>query len=77
MQGKVVSTKMNNTVVVEIERWVVHPIYQKRMKKNRRFSAHNEMDVNLGDTVEIIETKPISATKNFIVKRIVTEDIKK
>ncbi len=73
MIGKIVSTKMNNTVIVEVERWVVHPIYKKRMKRNRRFAAHNELPLEVGAIVEIVETKPISKTKSFIVKTVVEQ----
>ncbi|HEY4694706.1 MAG TPA: 30S ribosomal protein S17 [Candidatus Nanoarchaeia archaeon] len=73
MQGKVVSTKMNKTVVVEIERWVVHPIYKKRMKRTKKLSAHNELPVEIGNIVELGQTKPFSKTKNFIVKKVITE----
>jgi small subunit ribosomal protein S17 len=71
MQGKVVGTKMNKTVVVEVERWVVHPIYKKRMKRTKRFLAHNELEVKSGDLVELTETKPYSKAKNFVVKKVV------
>lgn len=67
MQGKVVSTKMDKTVIVEVERLVIHPIYKKRVKKTNRFAAHNEIDLKLGDTVEIIQTKPYSKTKKYKV----------
>lgn len=74
MQGKVVSTKMNKTVIVEVERLVVHPIYKKRVKKTNRFAAHNEIDVKLGDTVEIGQTKPYSKTKKYKVLQIVNAE---
>ena len=71
MQGKIVSTKMNKTVIVEVERLVVHPIYKKRVKKTNRFAAHNEIEVKLGDTVEIGQTKPYSKTKKHKVLAVV------
>lgn len=71
MRGKVVSTKMSKTVIVEVERLVVHPIYQKRVKKTNRFAAHNEVSVKVGDTVEIAETKPYSKTKKHKVVSVV------
>jgi len=70
MEGKVVSTKMNKTVVVEVERWVTHPIYKKRLKRTARFSARNDISVNLGDKVEILETKPVSKTVFFKVNKV-------
>lgn len=71
MQGKVVSTKMNKTVIVEVQRLVIHPIYKKRMKKTNRFAVHNEIAVELGDTVEIGQTKPYSKTKKYKVLGVV------
>lgn len=70
MQGKVVSTKMNKTVIVEVERLVIHPMYKKRVKKTQRFAAHNELELKLGDTVEIVSTKPYSKTKKFRVNSV-------
>lgn len=70
MQGKVIKNKMNKTVVVAVERLVSHPIYKKRVKKTSRFLAHTEKELNVGDQVEIVEAKPISRLKRFIVKEI-------
>lgn len=77
MQGKVVSNKMNKTVVVEVERLVIHPIYKKRVKKVNRFAAHNDIDLKLGDTVEIVQTKPYSKTKRHKVISVVNDKGKK
>lgn len=74
MQGKIVSTKMNKTVIVEVERLVMHPMYKKRVKKTQRFAAHNEIEVKLGDTVEIVSTKPYSKTKKFRVNSVVKDN---
>lgn len=71
MRGKIVSTKMDKTVIVEVERLVVHPVYKKRVKKTNRFAAHNEIAVKLGDTVEIGQTKPYSKTKKHKVLQVV------
>lgn len=73
MQGKVVSAKTEKTVIVEVERLIVHPVYKKRVKRSSRFAAHNELVVKEGDTVEITETKPYSKTKRFIVKRVLND----
>ncbi len=77
MRGKVVSTKMNKTVIVEVERLVVHPIYKKRVKKTNRFAAHNELELKIGDTVEIVETKPYSKTKKHKVLEVIDTKNKK
>ncbi|MDO8608965.1 MAG: 30S ribosomal protein S17 [bacterium] len=66
--GKVVSTKMEKTVVVAVERKFRHPKYQKVIIRHKRFKAHNELkDINVDDMVTIQETRPISKDKRFIV----------
>ncbi|MEK7543485.1 MAG: 30S ribosomal protein S17 [Patescibacteria group bacterium] len=68
MVGKVVSTKMNKTVTVEVIRTFAHKLYKKTVRKSRRFAAHNEMaDINVGDSVKMQETVPMSKRKHFIV----------
>lgn len=70
-RGRVVSDKMEKTVVVAIERLVKHPLYGKRMKRTARFPAHDETnDCNEGDLVEIMETRPLSKSKRWRVTRI-------
>jgi small subunit ribosomal protein S17 len=71
--GKVVSNKMQKTVVVDVETVYRHPLYQKTIFKNKRFKAHNEeMELNIGDMVKIEETRPISKDKNFkVIEKIV------
>jgi len=71
-QGKVVSAKMEKTVVVVVENRVRHPLYGKFMKRSTRFKAHDEERVcGEGDTVEIMETRPLSKEKRWRVVRIV------
>lgn len=69
LTGKVVSTKMQKTVVVQIETKMRHPFYKKVITKHKKFKAHYEDDKSLveGDIVSIKETKPISKDKKFIV----------
>lgn len=69
--GTVVSTKMNKTVVVKIDRLVAHPKYGKRMRKTNKFHAHNELDVKSGDTVKLVEIRPLSKTKNWKVVEVI------
>jgi len=70
--GKVISTKMEKTVVVEVKKDRPHPLYKKRMVTSKRFKAHNEnADVKVGDMVKIEETKPISKDKHFKVSEVV------
>jgi small subunit ribosomal protein S17 len=70
--GIVVSNKMQKTVVVEVERLVMHPLYQKYLRRRSRFMAHDEKnDCKIGDRVQIEETRPLSRHKRWIVKSIV------
>ena len=71
--GKVVSTKMQKTVIVEVTRFVRHPIYKKAMRKTRKFAADpGGLTVAVGDMVKIISTRPISKRKHYrIVEKIV------
>lgn len=69
--GKVVSDKMDKTVVVAVERLVQHPLYKKPMKQTDRFKAHDENnESHVGDTVEIMETRPLSKDKRWRVVEI-------
>ena len=66
INGKVVSDKMDKSITVLIERRVKHPIYGKYVKRSTKVHAHDENnDCNIGDTVTIQETRPLSKTKSF------------
>jgi small subunit ribosomal protein S17 len=68
LKGKVVSDKMDKTVVVAVTRFVEHKKYKKRIKISKKYKAHDETNSKkVGDTVEIEETKPISKDKHFKV----------
>jgi len=68
--GKVVSTKMNKTIVVEVERRTPHPLYKKVVKKTKRFLVHNEdQKVQTGDTVKIVEIRPRSKNKHYKLEK--------
>ena len=70
--GTVVSDKMQKTVVVAIERRVKHPVYGKMMTRTKKLKAHDEENsAKLGDTVRIMETRPLSKDKRFRVIEIV------
>jgi len=70
--GTVVSDKMTKTVVVAIERRVKHPVYGKMMTRTKKLKAHDEENsAKLGDTVRIMETRPLSKDKRFRVVEIV------
>ena len=69
--GKVVSDKMQKTVVVSVERLVQHPLYKKSIKQTTRFKAHDENnDSHTGDIVKIMETRPLSKDKRWRVVEI-------
>lgn len=72
LAGKIVSLKMQKTAVVTVERKVRHPLYQKTVKKTKRYKAHYEQtNLKLGDRVKIQETRPISRDKHFrIIKTL-------
>lgn len=70
--GKVVSDKMDKTIVVAIEDSVKHPLYGKVVKRTVKFKAHDEENqCNIGDRVEIMETRPLSRDKRWRLVRIV------
>ncbi len=70
--GRVVSSKMEKTIIVSCEVRVRHPLYGKFMKRTTKFKAHDENNVcGEGDTVEIMETRPISKDKNWRLIKIV------
>jgi small subunit ribosomal protein S17 len=70
--GVVTSDKMQKSIVVSVERKVKHPKYGKFVKKTTKFVAHDENnDCNIGDTVKIMETRPLSKSKNWRLVEIV------
>jgi small subunit ribosomal protein S17 len=70
--GRVVSNKMNKTVVVEIERSVIHPLYRKVLRRIAKFKVHDEDNVcKVGDRVRMVETRPISKDKHMRVVEVV------
>jgi small subunit ribosomal protein S17 len=68
LQGVVVSDKMNKTIVVQVERRVMHPIYKKFVRRTKKYAAHDEDNVHkVGETVRIRECAPISKRKRWEV----------
>ena len=66
--GKVVSDKMDKSVVVQVERRIMHPVYKKYIKRSKKYTAHDENNLcKVGDVVQIIESRPLSKTKSWIV----------
>jgi small subunit ribosomal protein S17 len=71
--GTVISNRMSKTVTVEWERRKYVPKYQRYEKRRTRVKAHDPFGLKIGDTVEIVETRPISKTKNFLVTKIMNK----
>lgn len=70
--GQVVSDHMNKTVVVVVERYVEHPLYRKHVRRRSKLYAHDEKNAcHVGDTVRVIETRPLSKLKCWRVLEIV------
>lgn len=70
--GVVTSNKMNKTITVTVERKMRHPLYGKFVKKSSKFMAHDEkQDCNIGDTVRIMETRPLSKNKSWRLVEII------
>lgn len=69
--GIVTSDKMQKTVVVRVERLVQHPKYKRYVRRRKKFMAHDELGARVGDTVRIVETRPLSARKRWRVVEII------
>jgi len=73
LQGKVTSDKTDKTIVVAVERYVMHPIYKKFFKRTKKFMAHDaENQCHIGDVVRIKESRPLSARKRWVLESIVS-----
>lgn len=68
--GKVTSNKMMKTVVVQVESRQRHPLYGKVVHKATRFKAHDEHNCQMGDTVQIVESRPMSKDKRWVVEAV-------
>ncbi len=74
--GIVKSNKMTKTVVVEISRTYRHPVYKKVVHLSKRVKAHDELGCNIGDKVQIVETRPLSAEKRWVVESIIVNELR-
>jgi small subunit ribosomal protein S17 len=75
LTGVVTSNKMQKTVVVEISRTYLHPLYKKVVHSRRHVMAHDEMGCQIGDQVRIVESRPLSRHKRWVVEAIMRHDI--
>ncbi len=74
--GKVVSDKGDKTITVNVEAYKTHPLYKKRVKSSKKYAVHDEKnEAKIGDTVRIVETRPLSRTKRFRLVEIVEKAI--
>lgn len=75
-QGRVVSDKMDKTITVVVDTYKSAPIYGKRVKYSKKFYAHDENnEAHVGDTVQIMETRPLSAKKRFRLVKVVEKAV--
>ncbi len=75
--GNVVSNKGDKTISVVVETYKKHPLYNKRVKYSKKYSAHDEQNIaEMGDKVRIEETRPLSKTKHFRLVEIIEKAIK-
>tara|TARA_B100000029_G_C17402195_1_gene897480 strand:+ start:392 stop:643 length:252 start_codon:yes stop_codon:yes gene_type:complete len=78
LNGKVIASKSNKTVVVEVTRRVKHKLYKKIIKRAKKYHAHDEKNnLKLGDLVSIQESKPISKLKSWVVLENLTNEVDK
>ncbi len=71
INGTVVSNKMMKTVVVEISRTFRHPLYKKVVHTSKHVKAHDEKSCQIGDEVQLVETRPLSKDKRWVVEEII------
>ncbi len=75
LTGVVKSNKMEKTVVVEVNRTYVHRLYKKVVRSGRRIMAHSELNCQVGDQVVVVESRPISRNKRWVVEKILRHEI--
>jgi len=76
MTGVVTSNKMTKTVVVEITRVYRHPLYRKVVHSSKRVKAHDEIGCQIGDRVQIVEARPLSRDKRWVVENVIKKEIR-
>jgi small subunit ribosomal protein S17 len=70
--GKVVSDKMDKTIVVSIESYTSHPLYNKKVKRTKKLKAHDELNqCGIGDKVKVMETRPLSKDKRWRLVEVI------
>jgi small subunit ribosomal protein S17 len=75
MSGVVTSNKMQKSVVVEVSRTYRHPLYKKVIHSKKKVMAHDELGCEIGDKVQIVESRPISRNKHWVVEKILRKEV--
>lgn len=76
MRGMVTSNKMNKTIVVQVDRKVRHPLYEKFVSRRTKLYAHDEQcEAKIGDVVEVVQTRPLSKLKRWRLLRVVQKAV--
>ena len=74
--GKVVSAKNDKTITVLVETYKNHPLYHKRVKTSKKYTAHDEKNIaKVGDTVKLLSTRPLSKTKRYALDEVLIESV--
>lgn len=76
LNGVVTSNKMQKTVLVEVTRTFRHPLYKKVIHSSKRMMAHDELGCQIGDEVRIVESRPLSRRKRWVVEEILHSDVR-
>ena len=74
--GKVVSATNDKTITVLVETYIKHPLYNKRVKRSKKYAAHDEKNIaKVGDTVRLLSTRPLSKTKRYELVEVLVESV--
>ena len=74
--GKVISATNDKTITVLVETYIKHPLYNKRVKRSKKYAAHDEKNIaKVGDTVRLLSTRPLSKTKRYELVEVLVESV--
>lgn len=71
IQGIVTNTKTAGIATVRVERWIAHPLYEKRLRRHKKYHADNALGATAGDKVMLVQTRPISKTKKWKIVEVI------
>ena len=72
-KGKIISTKMEKTATVVVERTIVHPLYKKRYRRTKKYHVHNELGAKIGDEVKFVASRPYSKLKKWKITEVISD----